>query len=281
MKKQFVKLTVIAVLIALSVSAFAQESVDLKYGFVKGKTYIQNMQQTQNSTQTMGEQEMKIATDSDAKVEYAIEEVAADGNATVLVKALESTMHQSGMGMDTTITTKDMNYSNRVVISATGKSLSSETVDSSEVSKLVNQMDPGKLKLLPGRLVQVGEKWQENTVENKNVSSALPLAMEIKSDTEYNLVGKENTNGNEHYRISYSTSLTVTGKVTYMGMDMFIEGAGKTEGFSLFNPKTSMIVRSEENSEMQMNVAVTGQQSITIPVTQSIKTVMTFTEKQQ
>ena len=73
--------------------------------------------------------------------------------------------------------------------------------------------------------------------------------------------------------------MTIKGKGTQMGMEMFIEGTGKTQGFYYFDPKISLIVYSEDNTEMDMNVAVSGPQNMTIPMTQSMKTVTKFEEK--
>jgi hypothetical protein len=183
------------------------------------------------------------------------------------------------MGRDTTLLYEDLKDKVRIKFDNTGKSLSSEKVDSSDVSAIVNQLDLGKLKFLPGKLVKIGDKWQDNPVEHKNPTSGNPFTIDISSEIEYTLSGKEMVNGKEFLKINYSGNMTINGKGTQMGMEMFIEGTGKNEGFSYYDSKTNMIVSSDENTEMNMNIAVSGPQNMTIPMTQSIKTVTTFEEK--
>jgi hypothetical protein len=279
MKKEFVKQTLIVALIALSGFSYSQEAYVLKYNFVKGKTYLQNTQITQNTTQTMGGREIKILTEVKYGTEFAVENVGNDGSGTVLLSLSSVSVHSSNPGMDTTMNYTDLKDKSRVVFSVTGKSLSSEKVDSSGVSTVVSQLDLGRLKILPDKSAKVGEKWQDQTVDNRKATSGNPFTMEIKSDMEYTLTGKEIKDGTEFLKISYSGTITVNGKGTQMGMEMFIEGTGKSEGFSYFEPKTSLVGYSEDNTEMNLNVAVSGQQNMTIPMTQTIKSVTTFEEK--
>lgn len=280
MKKQFVRQTLIIALIAICGYAYSQDAVMLKYNFVKGKTYVQSSQITQNVTQTMGSQEMKILGELKSTNEYAVEGVENDGNATVLISVPEISIHSVAMGRDTTMKFKDLKDKSRVVYSITGKSLSTAKVDSSESAKIIDQMSLGRIRTLPGKSVKVGEKWQDQTTENRKASGS-PFATDNTSDIEFTLVGKEAKDGKEYFKISFSGTLTITGKGTQMGMDMFIEGTGKTEGFYYFDPKISLVVYSEDNTELDMNVAVSGQQNMTIPMNQTIKNIVKFEEKKQ
>jgi len=278
MKKQLLRKTLIIALVFISGFAYSQEAVMLKYDFVKGKNYVQNTQVTQNVTQTMGGREMKILAEVKLDNEFSVESVEKDVSATVLVSVPGFSVHSSAMGKDTTMNFKDLKDKSRVTFSLTGKSLSSEKVDSSDVSKVIGQIDFAKLRILPGKSVRVGEKWQDKTVESKKGSGS-PFATENTSDIEYTLVGKEVRDGKEYYKISYTGDITINGKGTQMGMEMFIEGTGKSEGFFCFDPKMSMVVYTEDNTELDMTVAVSGQQNMTIPMTQSIKTIVKFEEK--
>jgi hypothetical protein len=279
MKKDFLKLTFIFLLLAISGFAFSQGATDLKYNFVKGKTFVQNTHITQNIVQTMGAQEIKILSEVKAKNDFLVENVENDGSASILISASDISVRSSAMGRDTTMVYKDLKDKVRTKFGNTGKSLSSEKVDSSDVSAIVNQLDLGKLKFLPGKSVKAGDKWQDNPVEHKNPTSGNPFTIDITSDIEYTLSGKETVNGKELLKISFNGSMTINGKGTQMGMEMFIEGTGKNEGFSYYDTKTGLIVSSDENTEMNMNIAVSGPQNMTIPMTQSIKTITTFEEK--
>jgi len=276
MKKNLI---VLALLLTAGL-AHSQESVTLKYNFVKGKTYVQNTQVAQNIIQSMGGQEMKMQSDINANNEYAIEGVSADGNATVLVSVLNASVHSVVMGKDTTMKFNDLKYKSRVVFSKEGKSISSVKVDSSDATNMMGQMTQlVKLQPLPGRSVKIGEKWQDTIVENTKPSGGNPFAIDIKSIMEYTLVGKEAKDGKEYFKISYTGTLAINGKGNQMGMDMFMEGTGQIAGFNYFDSKTSMIVYSEGNTEMDMSIAVSGQQNMTIPMTQSMKTIVKIEEK--
>jgi hypothetical protein len=137
----------------------------------------------------------------------------------------------------------------------------------------------GDLRFLPGKTVKTGEKWQDHSVNNKKAASGTPFEIEIISDTEYTLAGKETVDGKEMLKITFAGNLTMKGKGSQMGMEMFLEGTGKNEGFSYFDPLVSLVISTEENLEMEINVAVSGPQNMTIPMTQSIKTVITLEEK--
>jgi hypothetical protein len=280
MKKQFVRQTLIIALIAIWGFAYSQDAVMLKYNFVKGKTYVQSSQISQNVTQSMGGREMKILGELKSTNEYAVEGVENNGNATVLISVPEISIHSVAMGKDTTMIFKDLKDKSRVVYSFTGKSLSTAKVDSSESAKIVDQMSLGKIRTLPGKSVTVGEKWQDQTTENRKTSGN-PFVTGNTSDIEYTLVGKEAKDGKEYFKISFSGTLTITGKGTQMGMEMYIEGTGKTEGFYYFDPKISLVVYSEDNTELDMNVAISGQQNMTIPMNQTIKNIVKFEEKKQ
>jgi hypothetical protein len=279
MKKLLIKQALLISLILIGGFAYSQKSVDLKYKFNKGKSYVQNTQISQNVTQTMNGQEMKVLAEVNSISEYNIENVEKDGNATILVSAKDLSVHSSMGAMDTTMKFSDLKDKFRGVYSITGKSISSTKVDSSEAARMFSQLDFGKLKVLPGKSIKPGEKWQDKIVDSKKSSDNNPFATETTSDMEYTLVGKEAKDGNEYFKISYTGTMTVNGKGNQMGMDMFIEGTGKTQGFMYFDAKKSMVVYSEDNTEMDMSVAVSGQQNMTIPMTQSIKTIITMEEK--
>lgn len=280
MKKQFIKQALVLSLILICGFAYSQETVLLKYNFVPGKAYSQNTTVTNNITQSMGGQEMKMLSDIKASNDLAIESVDKDGNATVLVSLLNISIRSAAMGRDTTMNFNDLKDKTRAVYSVEGKSISSVKVDSFQVSRMIGSIDQFvKLQTLPGKPIKVGEKWMDKIVENKKASGGNPFAVENNSDMEYTLVGKESKDGNDYYKISYTGTMIITGKGNQMGMEMFMEGTGKTEGFYYFDPKTSMIVYTEGNTEMDMTIAVTGQQNMTMPMSQSMKAITKIEEK--
>ncbi len=280
MRNLFLKQSLTIALVALCGFAYSQESVLLKYNFVQGKTYTQSTTITSNITQSMGGQEMKMQSDIKTSNDYAIEGVDKDGNATVLVSLLNLSVRSAAMGRDTTMNFNDLKDKNRTVYSPEGKTISSTKVDSSKIARMIGSIDQFiKLQTLPAKSIKVGEKWQEKIVENKKPSGSNPFAVDNTTDMEFTLVGKESKDGIDYFKISFTGTMTITGKGNQMGMELFMEGTGKTEGFGYFNPITSMIVYTESSTEMDMTIAVTGQQNMTMPMSQSMKSITKIEEK--
>ena len=280
MKRHVVLHSLLIILLLFSTLGFSQESYMLKYNFVKGKTYLQTTQIVNNITQSMMGREMKQLSDITSNVEMNIEDVASDGRITMIVAVLDAAVHTSFMGKDTTIQLKDLKDKDRVVISSEGKTLSSTKINPSDSTGMMAQLkNVSKMQLLPGRLVKIGEKWQNNIVDSTQASEGNPFSTNISNMMEYSLIGKENKDGKNLLKIAYSGTLNITGKGVQMGMEMFMEGTGKTEGFLYFDPVKSFVIYDENNTEMDLSIAVTGPQNMTIPMTQSMKSVSKIEEK--
>jgi hypothetical protein len=61
-----------------------------------------------------------------------------------------------------------------------------------------------------------------------------------------------------------------------MGMDVFIEGKGKLRGTIYFDDKAGLVVKEEGQNDTDLTAAITGQQNMTIPMTQSAKVTRTL-----
>lgn len=277
MKNVVTKSLFVLALMTISFFANSQEAM-LKYSFVKGKTYAITTQLTNNITQSMGGQEMKQLSDMNSNSEMKIEDVDKDGNATSLFTLLNTSIHFSAMGRDTTMKFNDQNEQKRVVFSPLGHQISEIEITAAKKSMMgSNKID--KILQLPGKTIKFGEKWNDKLVDSTKASPQNPMSANVTTDMEYTLVGKESKDGIEYLKIAYTGALSINGKGNMQGMDLFMEGTGKTEGFTYFDPKTSMIVYTESNTEMDMSIAISGQQNMTMPMTQSMKTITKIEEK--
>ncbi len=263
----------LAAWIAFSFSAFGQESVMLKYGMKAGTAFQQEMEITQNTVQSMMGQEIKVVGQIKALNEMKVEAVSPEGNATILMTVMDLSISQSAMGKDTTMRFEGMKDAVRGVYSPEGKMISSVKVDSSKAAAVINQLEPGRLRMLPGKQVKVGETWSESYTETKKAASGTPFGLDMDIANEYTLASKEIRDGKEVYKITSTGTIAVTGKGNQMGMEMFVEGNAKVQGYSLFDPARKMIVYTEDDTEMELSIAVSGPQNMTIPMTQSIKTI--------
>lgn len=282
MKNVIIKSLFVLSFVTISIFANSQEAVMLKYNFVKGKTYILSSKLSTNVTQTMGPQEIKVENGIISNSDMQIEDVDNNGNATSLVTLKSASIHTKipAMNRDTTMNFNDLNEQRRVVFASTGKEISSITITPEKVMKMMSSASQfTRIQNLPGKSINTGEKWNDKLIDSTKANQQSPVNMAISTDMEYSLVGKEVKDGVELLKISFSGAITITGKGNMQGMDLFVEGTGKSEGFSYFNPKTSLVVNTESNTEMDMSIAVSGQQNMTMPMTQSIKISTTLTEK--
>ncbi len=279
MKKKMFKSVLALLLILPGLTIYSQNAWLLKYQFEKGKSYDQHTRITQDIVQTMNGQEIKILSEIEANNRLDVENREGDGTALLLVSAGDLSVRSAAMGRDTTMKYSGLKDKVRVKLSETGKLISSEKVDSSEVSAIISQLNMGDQRYLPGKQVKAGEKWEDQSVVNRKPSAGSPFELEITTDTDYSFSGAEQLNGKELLKVTYTGEMHMKGKGTQMGMEMYLEGAGKTEGFFYFDPAAYVVVSSTDLAELEINVSVTGPQNMTIPMTQSVKTITTLEEK--
>lgn len=279
MRKQFLKSAMVIALVAMSGFGYSQEVV-LKYQFVMGKTYTYEVQLANNIIQSFGGQEMKMVMDISASSEFFIEKIAENGDITIIELIKDISMHTVMMGRDTTMNFKDINEKNRVVYTKDGKQISKELIDSASIPDLAGTTNQiSRLMYLPEKAVKVGEKWQNVKTDKTEITDKNPIGTIINSNEDFTYVGKESQDGKSFDKILIESTSTIEGKGIQMGMEMFMEGTGKTQGFAYFDSKTSVIVYSELNTDMDMNLAIAGQENMTIPMSQSMKVITKFNEK--
>lgn len=281
MKRVFLTLTLLFVFVIAANASFGQESVMLKYNFKEGKSFKTTMNLTNEMVQSMMGQEMKGTSIVGVVSEYKISKVDAKNNATALVTIADVTATTVAMGKENVVKKSDFKKENIcVVYDQTGKVISSNLIDTTEDFSTIGSFSGFvKLQILPAREVKVGEVWNEKQIDTVNNGPSNPMSlMTTAMDTEYTLVGKEVREGKTVYKISYKSSMELAGSGKQMNMDLFLEGTGEVTGFFLFDPAASIVVYSEGNTEMNSTITVSGQQNMSIPMTQKVKVVSTTVE---
>jgi len=281
MKRVFLTLTLLFVFVIASNASFGQESVMLKYNFKEGKSFKTTMNLTNEMVQSMMGQEMKATSTVGVVSEYKISKVDAKNNATALVTILDLAATTVAMGKEDVVKKSDFKKENICAeYDQTGKSISGKLIDTTEdFSKVGSFQGFVKLQILPAREVKVGEVWNEKQIDTVNNGPSNPMSfMTTAMETEYTLVGKEVREGKNVYKISYKSSMELAGKGKQMNMDLFLEGTGEVTGFFYFDPAASITVYSEGNTEMNSTITVSGQQNMSIPMTQKVKVVSTTVE---
>jgi len=281
MKRVFLTLTLLFVFVISSNASFGQESVMLKYNFKEGKSFKTTMNLSNEMVQSMMGQEVKATSIVGVVSEYRISKVDAKNNATALVTILDLTATTMAMGKENVVKKSDFKKENICAeYDQTGKTISDKLVDTTEDFSAVGSFQGFvKLQLLPAREVKVGEVWNEKQIDTVNNGPSNPMSfMTTAMDTEYTLVGKEMREGKNVYKISYKSSLELAGTGKQMNMDLFLEGTGEVNGLIYFDPAASITVYAEGNTEMNSTVTVSGQQNMSIPMTQKVKVVSTTVE---
>lgn len=278
MKNIFIKQILVLSLFALALIAKAQDATLLKYGFKKGKTYLENTQLTNNVTQSMGGQEFKNEVIVKSTSEWLVENVDNNENATVLVslKKAKSVTKLSATEKDSMVN-NDMKDQARAIFSSAGNKVSNSTISISENGQFLEPLSHfTKILHLPVRPIKFGEKWTENVIDSIKASDYNPSNLNINSNIEFTLVGKEVINGVELYKITYSVTLQINGSGNIMGSESIIEGNGKSLGVAYFNPKLLLVVSNNASLELDMNLAISGQENT--PMNQRMQIATTLVE---
>ena len=120
----------------------------------------------------------------------------------------------------------------------------------------------------PQQPVKIGDSWD---VEKTTPISAGGFEMKITTKNKYTLLGKEKQDQATFLKIKFTGSVQFDGKGEQMGMQMVMEGDGDTKGEFLYYEKEGMYQSGTSETNMDMTIAMTGAQNMTIPMTQLIK----------
>ena len=88
-------------------------------------------------------------------------------------------------------------------------------------------------------------------------------------DIVYTLSGKENKLGHQCFKIKFTANLKIQGEGNMRGVDITMNGSGKSNGELFLDTGNRMLVYSKNNIDTNMNMVTGGAQAMTIPMTQS------------
>jgi hypothetical protein len=268
--------TLCTVLASLSL-VFAQQSHTLVYKFEQGKTYQYKSVSEGTIIQEMMGQEMKIENGSDLTVSLMTDEIAGDGAMTLITKLVEGTTRMKNPMMDTTIAMTDMiGKRMKIQVKTDGTVLGREiidTVESANRMRGVGQREALRFHILPKKTVGTGDTWASSFVDTvDNMGGKIVNSVQ----NSYTVIGRETKNGADCLKVEYTGEIMIEGSGTMQGMDIYIEGAGAVKGTMYFDPAQGMVVQDESTTETESTIAVTGQQNMTIPLSQMSTTVQTL-----
>ncbi len=251
--------------------ASGQGHFTLQYKLEQGKTYRFGDSTTVNATQEMMGQEMKTASSVVTTTRLVPTDVTPEKATIFEVSADAMRLSIKSPQLDTTIVPQDLlGKRTRVTMSRLGEVSRREVIDTVKASGFmrgVGQRDLVRFHIYPSKAVSVGEKWKTSRTDT---TEAMGGSMITVSKFEYTFVATEKRSGRETLKLTYSGTMSVTGKGSMMGMQLYVEGSGKAKGFCFVDPSSGLPVYDESTSDMETTAAITGQQNMTIPSSQSV-----------
>jgi hypothetical protein len=273
------KMTVGAVALC-TVAGFAIAAVGsgpykLAFRMKKGDRLKYKMSMATEQTMEMMGQEMTTTVNGYTHMHMDVEDVAKDGSIT-LVYAIDS-MNVDVQGPQGSQSFKSpaelVGKRTRVTINAYGKKLSSAIVDSAKLSGMLAQLGVGRqnafnLMELSEKEVKSGDTWSVSRTDTMSQGGGKVI---VTPSLTYTVGGEVDTLGYKCVRIVSQGNTAIKGEGSQMGSKFFIEGQGPGSGVAYFAPKEGLLVASTSVSDLEMTIAVTGQQNMTIPQSTSQK----------
>lgn len=268
------KILILAVL-ALSFNFVSAQTLKLK----KGQEFNYTTSLDGAMTQSMGGQELTINMKASGTQNYQVENKKGDIYTLVGKVIIDSLVLNSAM-MDSTFTPGEaMADVFRYEVDKLGKMISKADArpDSSKqkggfsmgidikASLPIVQFEKSK--------VSIGEKW---TLDRTDSSDFMGGQMIINTKTNYVIAEQTKHNGVKCLVVKVTADIANEGKTSMQGMDFFMEGTGKTAGNLYIDAKSGMLIDEELVTENLINLALSGQQSMVIPISQKITTKRTL-----
>lgn len=272
-------LFILTLLAALVAGAAAQESFNLAHKFEKGKTYKYSASASSRITQEMAGQQMNMAMDAWFVPSISLEKTTPEGDLVLVYAADSGRAHIKAPNMDSTMNMDNLiGKRTRLVITPKGEVVKREVIDSVKVNRMMGNLGVREMvrlpRLAPGP-VHMGDTWNITQTDTNDLGGGKIVTT---TATTYTLAGKEKKMGHDCLKVTYQGTLTTAGKGSMMGMELFVEGTGKTTGTYYFDPAKGLFVGNEAKLENETTMAATGQQNMTIPI--STTTESTFTLKE-
>jgi len=239
----------------------------------KGQEYNYTTSMSGTVTQSMAGQEMVMNMDAYGYQNYTIEDKKGD-NYVVLSKVVVDSLVLKSVMMDSTFRPgDDAAEIVRYEISKLGNMIS-KTDARPEGSKpsAASQMGFDMKQPLPvipfgNEKVKEGDTWTVDKTDSVNFMGGLLV---ITTKTNYTVAGTTKRDGVKCLQVKQTADIANEGNTSMQGMDFFMEGTGKVAGDIFLDAKTGMLVDEELVTENQINLALSGQQSMVIPISQKI-----------
>ena len=261
-------------------AGFVMASADvykLAFSMKKGQRLKYKMKtSTEQSMEMMG-REMSSSVQGVTVMHLEVEDVTKTGDITFVyaIDSMQTQVKNAMMGMDSTFINPAglIGKRTRYTMNAAGKKLNSVIIDSVKLSGVMAQVSGGRqnsfnLIELSGKEMKAGESWTTNKVDTMNQAGG---KMMVTTATTYTVGNEVDTLGYKCVRLMTKGKASIKGEGAQMGAKLFFEGEGPTSGVVYFAPKAGLLVAMTSDSDLEMTIAVTGPQNMTIPQTTATK----------
>jgi hypothetical protein len=266
-----IKSLLIAVLLLPVISLVAQKSFNPELKLKKGDGLKYEIAFDGNIVQSMGGQEMTIKLSGSSKNTLTVEQVMSNNDYHMAMKMTDINLSMTMPMMDTTMMISEVPGSPVIIINKYGKSL--RKIDSTAKNQAGLGIDPASMggaspfHQFAGKKIKAGEKWN---IERNDTLPFMGGNIYNLNKIEYTLVGREKLDDVEFLKATYKGTIESKGSTTQQGMDFYIEGTGVVQGTVYFDEKRGVPVNEESTTENDMTLALSGQQNMTIPMSQKI-----------
>jgi len=260
-------------------SGYASDSNKLRYKMKKGTTLNYTMESTMESLQEVMGSEIESTIQSKAKIKITSEGQNKDGNLIFIMVYESMVIELLSSMMDSTFEDPEGLLGKRVrkTITPSGDQIESVELDSIKLGMLVQggglSSSREFLPNLPEGELKMGQTVSQTDVDSLNTFGGTTVS---KSEVEFTLIGNETKLGYDCLKIAVKGTVNLEGDGSMQGMKFFIEGDGDFQSTLYFAPKEGLLVAAEKQTDIEMTAAVTGQMSMTIPITQSVKSIITL-----
>ncbi len=258
-------------------SGYASDSNKLRYKMKKGTTLNYTMESTMESLQEVMGSEIESTTQSKAKIKITSEGQNKNGNLIFIMVYESMVIELLSSMMDSTFEDPEGLLGKRVrkTITPSGDQIESVELDSIKLGMLVQggglSSSREFLPNLPEGELKMGQTVSQTDVDSLNTFGGTTVS---KSEIEFTLIGNETKLGYDCLKIAVKGTVNLEGDGSMQGMKFFIEGDGDFQSTLYFAPKEGFLVAAEKQTDIEMTAAVTGQMSMTIPITQSVKSII-------
>jgi hypothetical protein len=219
----------------------------------------------------MGGQDMEIKLSGSSKNALTVDQVLPNGSYQLKMKMSDIVLSMTMPMMDTTMSIPEVPGSPIIVIDKLGKML--RKIDTTAKNQAGIGIDPASMggaspfHQFAGKKLKNGEKWN---VERNDTMPFMGGSIVNLNKLEYTLVGTEKLDAVTYLKATYKGTIDSKGSTSMQGMEFYIEGTGAVEGTVYFDLKKFIPVLEDNVSENEMTLALTGQQNMTIPMSQKM-----------